>query len=85
MHCYISQVSIIRFNSVVKSYYSYKKSNGLNNNKLMIVCYNKLLNAIYPVMKNKTYFMGPEIKNWIISMILEIRDTINVIYRNHLE
>ena len=60
---YLSTISAIRFNPVVKRYYNYKKVNGLNGNKLMIACSNKLLNIIYSVMKNNTNFKDPEIIN----------------------
>ena len=60
---YLSTVSAIRFNPVVKRYYNYKKGNRLNGNKLMIACSNKLLNIIYSVMRNNTNFKDPEIIN----------------------
>ena len=60
---YLSTVSAIRFNPVVKRYYNYKKSNGLYGNKLIIAYSNKLLNIIYSVMKNNTNLKDPEIIN----------------------
>lgn len=60
---YLSTISAIRFNPIVKRYYNYKKSGGLNGNKLMMACSNKLLNIIYSVMKNNTDFTDPEIIN----------------------
>jgi transposase len=60
---YLSTVSAIRFNPVVRRYYIRKKEQGMKGNKLMIACANKLLNIIYSVMKNNTDFKDPELVN----------------------
>ena len=57
---YLSTVSAIRFNPVIKRYYNYKKNNGMSGNKLIVACSNKLLNIIYSVMKNNVDFKDPE-------------------------
>lgn len=58
---YLSTVSAVRYNPVVKRYYSHKKEQGMNGNKLMITCANKLLNIVYSVMKNNMDFKDPEL------------------------
>ena len=58
---YLSTVSAIRYNPVAKRYYSHKKEQGMNGNKLMITCANKLLNIVYSVMKNNMDFKDPEL------------------------
>ena len=58
---YLSTVSEVRYNPVVKRYYSHKKEQGMNGNKLMITCANKLLNIVYSVMKNNMDFKDPEL------------------------
>jgi transposase len=60
---YLSTVSAIRYNPVVRRYYTHKKEQGMNGNKLMITCANKLLNIIYSVMKNNMDFRDPELVN----------------------
>ena len=60
---YLSTVSAIRYNPIVKRYYTHKKEQGMNGNKLMITCANKLLNIIYSVMKNNMDFRDPELVN----------------------
>ena len=60
---YLSTVSAIRFNPVVRRYYIRKKEQGMKGNKLMITCANKLLNIIYSVMKNNMDFKDPELVN----------------------
>ena len=60
---YLSTVSAIRLNPVVRRYYIRKKEHGMNGNKLMITCANKLLNIIYSVMKNNMDFRDPELVN----------------------
>ena len=60
---YLSTVSAIRYNPVVRRYYTHKKEQGMNGNKLMITCANKLLNIIYSVMKNNMDFKDPELVN----------------------
>ncbi len=57
---YLSTVSAIRFNPVIRRYYNYKKDNGMSGNKLIVACSNKLLNIIYSVMKNNVDFKDPE-------------------------
>ena len=53
--------SAVRYNPVVKRYYSHKKEQGMNGNKLMITCADKLLNIVYSVMKNNMDFKDPEL------------------------
>ena len=60
---YLSTVSAIRFNPIVRRYYIRKKEQGMKGNKLMITCANKLLNIIYSVMKNNMDFKDPELVN----------------------
>ena len=57
---YLSTVSAIRFNPVIRRYYNYKKNNGMSGNKLIVACSNTLLNIIYSVMKNNVEFKDPE-------------------------
>ena len=57
----LSTVSAIRYNLVVKRYYSHKTEQGMNGNKLMITCANKLLNILYSFMKNNMDFKDPEL------------------------
>ena len=56
---YLSTVSAIRFNPVIKRYYTRKKNDGMKGNKLMIACSNKLLNIIYSLLKNNKDFEDP--------------------------
>jgi transposase len=56
---YLSTVSAIKFNPVIKRYYTRKKNDGMKGNKLMIACSNKLLNIIYSVLKNNKDFEDP--------------------------
>ena len=56
---YLSTVSAIRFNPVIKRYYTRKKNDGMKGNKLLIACSNKLLNIIYSVLKNNKDFEDP--------------------------
>ena len=79
---YLATVSAIRFNPVVKKYYSHKKSNGLNGNKLKISCYNKFLNIKYSVIKNHISYGNPKIVSRIIDTILEIKSSIDLMFGN---
>ncbi len=56
---YLSTISAIKFNPVIKRYYTRKKNDGMKGNKLMIACSNKLLNIIYSVLKNDKDFEDP--------------------------
>ena len=56
---YLSTVSAIKFNPVIKRYYIRKKNDGMKGNKLLIACSNKLLNIIYSVLKNNKDFEDP--------------------------
>ena len=56
---YQSTISAIRFNPVIKRYYTRKKNDGMKGNKLLIACSNKLLNIIYSVLKNNKDFEDP--------------------------
>jgi len=56
---YLSTISSIRFNPVIKRYYTRKKNDGMKGNKLLIACSNKLLNIIYSVLKNNKDFEDP--------------------------
>ena len=56
---YLSTVSAIKFNPVIKRYYTRKKNDGMKGNKLLIACSNKLLNIIYSVLKNDKDFEDP--------------------------
>ncbi len=56
---YLSTISAIRFNPVIKRYYLRKKNDGMKGNKLLIACSNKLLNIIYSVLKNNKDFEDP--------------------------
>ena len=56
---YLSTVSAIKFNPVIKRYYTRKKNDGMKGNKLLIACSNKLLNIIYSVLKNNKDFEDP--------------------------
>ena len=56
---YLSTISAIRFNPVIKRYYTRKKNDGMKGNKLLIACSNKLLNIIYSVLKNNKDFEDP--------------------------
>ncbi|WMT50865.1 MAG: transposase [Ferroplasma sp.] len=60
---YLSTISAIRFNPVVKRYYCRKKEAGMSGNELIISCSNKLLNIIYSVLKNNQEFKDPEARN----------------------
>ena len=56
---YLSTISAIKFNPVIKRYYTRKKNDGMKGNKLLIACSNKLLNIIYSVLKNNKDFEDP--------------------------
>ena len=56
---YLSTISAIQHNPVIKRYYTRKKNDGMKGNKLMIACSNKLLNIIYSVLKNNMDFEDP--------------------------
>ena len=56
---YFSTISAIQYNLVIKRYYTRKKNDGMKGNKLLIACSNKLLNIIYPVLKNNKDFEDP--------------------------
>ena len=49
---YLSTIPAIKFNSVIKRYYTRKKNDGMKGKKLLIACSNKLLNITYSVLKN---------------------------------
>ena len=56
---YLSTIPAIKYNPVIKRYYTRKKNDGMKGNKLMIACSNKLLNIIYSVLKNNKDFEDP--------------------------
>ena len=53
---HLSTIPAIRFNPVIKRYYTRNKNDGMRGNKLLIACSNKLLNIIYSVLKNNKDF-----------------------------
>ena len=56
---YLSTVSAIKYNPVIKRYYIRKKYDGLRGTKLLIACSNKLLSIIYSVQNNNKDFEDP--------------------------
>ena len=58
---YLSTVSAIRFNPVVRRYYIRKKEQGMKGNKLMITCANKLLNINILRYEEQYNFQGSRI------------------------
>ena len=56
---YLSTISAIQHNPVIKRYYTRKKSDGMKGNRLLIRCFNKLLNIIYSVLNNNKDFEDP--------------------------